>query len=39
MYKINFSKFSIVSMHRQINLYATSAFLECKISALRPKFL
>jgi len=35
--KIIFSKFSIVSMSRLISLYATSAFIKCKICALSRK--
>jgi len=37
--KINVSKFSVVTKQRLIGLYATSAFKEWKISALRPKSL
>jgi len=36
MGKIKFSKFS---MQRLISLYAMSAFMECKIYTLAPKFL
>ena len=38
MGKIYFSKVSIVSMQRLISLYTTSAFMECKFSALSPNF-
>jgi len=38
MGKIKFSKFSLISMQRLVGLYATSAFMKCKISALSPKF-